>query len=893
MDLEYNKKSNNEHQHTNKPDEDDDILDPQRKAFLFKSMPAVFAKRAIADLRLMEQEKASKRVKRRTVISPTQSASPIAHNGHQNQDDDDLRPGKSRIRIGSSLHHNPLALGDEESNSDTNTDKVIDFSSDDDHLVRMQNQNDDIRNWLVSDNEDYNGSGYGDGTAHVQGVGGDLIDTMLTRATKSSHPRKPYKQKSFIKNKKSQTTLPAPKKKKRRVGDKIPFLPTIGRDSNDDTRADFGFMSKKINKRRSNSIQLSKIQRKKKSVTNANNSDKISTAITKLDSDNDDDTEEKDMAAMSKTTEQPHTQAEGWARMSRSSLDFNMKPLPSYSRFSANTDIAQGYFYNLVNASQPITIIPFYGFNLKLAPEMGHAEVTSVSSQIFELAYNELSSVDFVHKFREALMFINMYATSLLNTASGDDIDAFVISILTQIDELNNKINNAPQDIHVNDDLMLEINYFSVEFLFRMGENQVLEAAFIKLIEQLMDIGLFTARSISQLKESDKLKDLDDRTLELWVVCITMSTKMKDNGNIWTYFNPAFNKILKQSKHHPIIESEVIWYTIFSVSMMSQLSITGLNASSSSRASENWNMIHSAIDRVKINFESDSSSSVRAITHRDRYIRTIFSRCFILSNSFYWALDIDTNISIKLFDILNKRKLKDLLIENIHDFPSFVREYNDSLNTKLDKSDTSFHILLKMIMKSVINIRQNEQLSIKHVNRFISRVSPTRSVAQSSKSVQASNGELSILINHYSLVIVLLHVQPTSAKPRLIQAKSLCNFQQVDWGSRKVIVRAMMYILIIYRHHKLDIEGVVTWFAECIHILLSELHNLDKTLTSVDGNDNYRRNVVVRNKKEVVVTLQMILRSIQHVIVTPSLDKSVTAYPDVKLLHVCGYWIFT
>ncbi|TIA96248.1 hypothetical protein E3P94_02650 [Wallemia ichthyophaga] len=887
LDLKYNKNNNshlqsNQHDHTNELDQDDDILDPQRKAFLFKSMPAVFAKRAIADLRLMQQEKASERVVGRSKRSPTKTTSPATRNANEDEVDDDMRPGKSRIRIGSASHHNPLALGDEESNSDTNTDPVVDTTSDDDHLVRMQNQNDDIRNWLVSDNEDYNGNGYGDGTTQVQGVGGDLIDTMLTRATKSIYPRKPFKphkpnRLSNKKSKKAQTTLTTPFKKKRRVGDKIPFLPTVGRDLDDGSREGFKFMSKTTNKPRRNSIQLSQIPRKTKTRTNANVSHtsinhKVNKAITiDSDNDNDDDTEEKDMAAMFKPPEQPHTQAEGWAKISKSSLDFNMKPLPSYCRFSPDTDIAKGYFYNVVNPSPSPAIIPFYGFSLKLTPEMDQTEVTSVSSQIFEFAHDELSNMEFLKKFREALMFINMYATLLLNTASGDDIDTFVISILSHVDGLNNKISHLSHDAYVSDDFMLEINYFSVEFLFRMGENEVLEAALIKLIEQLMDVGLFTARATSQLQDGDKVKELDDRTLELWVVCITMSSKIKDDGNIWTYLNPTINKLLKQSKHHPIIESEVIWYTTFSVLIMSQLSITGLSASSSSQAPENWSMIHSAIDRVKINFDSDSSSSVRAITHRDKYIRVIFSRCFILSNSFDWALDNDANISIKLFDILNKRKLKDLLIENVHDFPSFVREYNDSLNTKLDKSDTSFHVLLKMIMKSVINIRHNERLSIKHVNRFISRVSPTRSVALSSKSVQASN--------------VLLHVQPTSAKPRLIQAKSLCHFQHVDWGSRKVIVRAMMYILIIYRHHALDIQGVMSWFAECIHTLLSELHNLDRTLATVDANDNYKRNVNVRNRKEVVVTLQMILRSIQHTIVTPSLDKSVTAYPDVKLLH--------
>ncbi|TIC02395.1 hypothetical protein E3Q17_01443 [Wallemia mellicola] len=857
---------------------DDDILDAQRKAFLFKSMPAVFAKRAIADLRLMQKEK--QMAKRKPKSTHSSIPSPEVEN---NDDERKAIPGFSRTRMSNGANIlDPLLLGDEESDSDVNDNsKVIDISSndEDDKLSQLQDRNEDIGHWLVSD----------DDLDTIQGVGGDLIDTMLTRATKSHPSRKSYK--------KGKDSSQVPRKRRRvQKQQKIPFLPTVEKDNHPKTtkrnsldippkgNINTIYKPRKTSKT-SRSKQLGQIARnsstrkhqsKPKVVVQLNNHD--DSADNMLPNKN----TYTDKAING--TEMPTNAPEGWNKLSKSSIDFGIKPLPSFARFSETRDIATGYFHQMLNSAASIrgqSIIPFYGFNISLTHDTSTGEVIRRSSTIFDEAFKNISNDLHLKDFKEAFQFLCLYAALILKSEP-ESFHDFRNTILDQVDQLNNRITSISDDSQPSDNMILEINFFAVEFLFRTmnqdESNDALETAYMRLVEQLLDIGLLTGRSLRELKDLNNVRILQDRTLELLVVSLHLAPIIFEGSTLWDVVEPTIKKLLGDSNYHAIVECEIIWYACIGISVISQLSITGLSASSTSIVNSNWSLVHAAINKLDFNCQTENTIMNRASTSRDHYIKTIYIRCFLLVSDWNWKFDDDASITIKLFDILNTRKLQDFLIEKIHDFPSFVREYNDDLNNVYEKQDTSFHLLLKLIRKSVIGIRENIQLNekkqIKFVNRFISRVSPTRVVALS-KSVQASIGELSILINHYSLVLILLHVQPSSAKPRLAQAKSFCTFSEVDWSSRKVIIRAMMYMVIIYRHHSLDITALMDWFAELIDVLLNELNVVEKIISSTDI-EQYNMNKSLRNKKEIVVTLRMILRSFQHIIVTPSLDKGWT-----------------
>ena len=885
-------------------------------------MPAVFAKRAIADLRLMQKEKSQKnRMRNKETSSYTHQT--------ENENDEDsniqLQPGHSRVRIGNNnAPRNPLLLGDDESSNDSDlnrnqndndNDKIINITSEssdnDDHLQNIQNSNEDIRNWIVSDDEN------DDSLNNARGVGGDMIDHMLTRAAKpqNSAIRK-------YKKNRSSDTFKRKKYKKQLKQQRIPFLVE---ESNLNKKKDVISIVDddhllKFTKRKKNirQPQLSQVAKKSKNVKRIrrpklpNRQMKISDTYEVIDEDIVPSAQDvfpnvtsyhKSQSPDKQSSNISGNHPEGWAKIGKSSLDFYIKPLPTNSKFNPNTDIAKGYFHELINLSstdknQRSQPLPYVGLNCSLGAQMDDNEIMENLPTIFDEIFNKLS----INNFKEInglFKFLNSYVTLMVDNHH-PNVDQFKIGVLDQIDHLLSRINNRSDeddDINKFDEIMLiEIDWFSVEFLFRVnggvGDDEVLETAFMKLVTQLLEIGIFNSRSVKPLRDKDNIKDLKERTLELWIAVIHLAPKIILDTSIWDYIIPCLNKMFNDINQHPVIESEIIWFTIFSISAISQLSLTGLLASSTPYVQACWALVHGAIDRVKIkvNIEIGSGTSSRALTHRDRYVRTLFARCFLLTINWNWKIDNEGSISIKLFDILNSRKLQDLLIEKTHDFPSFVRMYDDDLNKIIESSDSVFHILLKLIRRSVLDIRENEHISdrekVKLINRFISRVSPTRTVAIS-KLTQASNAELSILINHFSLVLMLLHVQPSSAKPRLAQAKGFSKFSEVDWGSRKVIVRAMMYMAIIHRHHSIDLSPVIDWFADMTQVLLNELGVVDKQLINNSANDNYTRNKLVRFKREIAVTVQMVLRSIQHVIVTPSLNKNFNAYPDIKLLHSC------
>ena len=145
---------------------------------------------------------------------------------------------------------------------------------------------------------------------------------------------------------------------------------------------------------------------------------------------------------------------------------------------------------------------------------MDDNEIMENLPTIFDEIFNKLS----VNNFKEInglFKFLNSYVTLMVDNHH-PNVDQFKIGVLDQIDHLLSRINNrSDEDDGINrfDEIMLiEIDWFSVEFLFRVnggvGDDEVLETAFMKLVTQLLEIGIFNSRSVKPLRDKDNIKDL-------------------------------------------------------------------------------------------------------------------------------------------------------------------------------------------------------------------------------------------------------------------------------------------------------------------------------------------------------------------------------------------------
>lgn len=160
-----------------------------------------------------------------------------------------------------------------------------------------------------------------------------------------------------------------------------------------------------------------------------------------------------------------------------------------------------------------------------------------------------------------------------------------------------------------------------------------------------------------------------------------------------------------------------------------------------------------------------------------------------------------------------------------------------------------------------------------------------------------------MLFNHYALVMLYLYLVPSQAHQRLRQIRGFLAFKEADFGSQLACIRAVMYAAVIFRHHRLDLAPITSWFGEVTETLMHEYEVLEKTTGSQvrRGRDGHgvvplapvfenaqARQAALRRQNEVARLIIAVLRSLQHVIQHPRLGaSSKPVYPELDLLHKC------
>ena len=321
-----------------------------------------------------------------------------------------------------------------------------------------------------------------------------------------------------------------------------------------------------------------------------------------------------------------------------------------------------------------------------------------------------------------------------------------------------------------------------------------------------------------------------------------------------------------------------------------------------------WSMISETLGQLRLRFDEtvEANMSFSALAKRDQYVRVLLRRCYDLVATWGWRMEGAELALSKLFEIFNSHKLADLPSESDHDFAPFLRDFDEgTLWQDAGGDDSCFHILIKLLARAGRDLRgsaSDARDGDRRISRLFSRITPIRVMSFTRSNVPTS-GQRSMLFNHYALVMLYLYLVPSQAHQRLRQIRGFLAFKEADFGSQLACIRAVMYAAVIFRHHRLDLAPITSWFGEVTETLMHEYEVLEKTTGSQvrRGRDGHgvvplapvfenaqARQAALRRQNEVARLIIAVLRSLQHVIQHPRLGaSSKPVYPELDLLHKC------
>ncbi|KAI5121875.1 hypothetical protein M0805_001083 [Coniferiporia weirii] len=397
------------------------------------------------------------------------------------------------------------------------------------------------------------------------------------------------------------------------------------------------------------------------------------------------------------------------------------------------------------------------------------------------------------------------------------------------------------------------------------------------------------------------------RAAELWIClihllpCVSSSKAPAGFGSdhqdtLWSFILEA-----QKGKHQPISDveiSEQLWRLLFSLSALSQFSVHG-NSTAITRLSANWDFVAMVLDSIRLTHEQDKDKNrpYESLKKRDKYVRIVVARCYLLSTRWRWALR-DAYVMFKKLVVIFKSRMFANLIGEESDFPAFLRHADLGLLNTIRGSDSAFSLFLKLVVLAARadgDAQETAQRAQSRLTKLLSLTVPLSGVPFSETQPPIGE-ELSMLYNRYSSIIVAIYVDPSEAnvRERLDRARRYINFAEADARSRRVCIRALMYTAILVQHLSLPLTEPLKWLGEISDTLLREFQtaNAGTELTSKHSALQQTRRIG-QDKNRTILAIQLLLGSVRKILETPhmkseELDASLR-YPDVGLLS--GPWV--
>ncbi|GAA5839103.1 hypothetical protein JCM9279_002597 [Rhodotorula babjevae] len=426
---------------------------------------------------------------------------------------------------------------------------------------------------------------------------------------------------------------------------------------------------------------------------------------------------------------------EVWASFGRFSHDFDLHRLPAGVRFAGpDSFVRNGYLFSLVDVSA-LPQGPFAAdvFGCRLVSSMAADEVDALVPTMCDGAHDALATslaaadgaTSPLVEVGSALRFLGHWtSTQVARPAEDDALARLGTAILVHLERLETRLNSLP----LPDDpaarafrlRRIVLSWHVIDLAARLRKecgDSVVDSARLRrlvavLVRRLLQHGVDrTTRTLKAARAPDAL--VADVTVEAWLGLVSLA--LSDGGSaglseseLWTIVLDETRATLAGTKaERGPAGGEVISYTAMALCAISQFSPSGIS-SSKPRLAAHWPALLVTLEAIQpaALAQPDHTLSSTAVARRDRYLWTLFARCLVFVERWAWSVDIRDELLPRLFDLLNARRLADLTTETAGDFPPFLQDLA-LFDKKLEldpKRDTAFVILLKLVMAAAATL---------------------------------------------------------------------------------------------------------------------------------------------------------------------------------------------
>jgi hypothetical protein len=599
--------------------------------------------------------------------------------------------------------------------------------------------------------------------------------------------------------------------------------------------------------------------------------------------------------------------ARSWANFDKFPVDFGISPLPSGLYCSANTILGDGTVARTVEAIRKglvqENVAVCRAYDLELRADMALTAVSSVVDILFDgilkamLTYANDTSAE-LPDF-SPLRFLAGYMAG--SERRVDDMTALrnicreaVNGITHRIDDMlapGSTPSKALREIVLK--LRWELLSLTLQITTELDGDTSLttvNGCSSGILRQLLHGGF--DKTIKPLKailrgEADN-PEISEASVITWIAVMQVldayDNRASQGGTFATALDTALNSAFQLDQSGPIA-AERIWFLIFGLCALSQFDVHG-RITDTFTPLPRWHLVRRAVSLIKISHseEAEERGHQDQLRGRDRYIKTIMSRCVRLSSVWKWHFDKEsfTVASKDLGVIFKDRQYRNLPTEQPVDYPEWITQFDVSLTANEDtKHETAFELYLRLvcvaasdIIGSATSLVQAQQAE-KDVQRLIMSIIPVSPV-RFNRILPPTPKQLGQLVNRYATVVAGCYFSPALLGWLLANSKKWAPFDVADFESRQISIRGLMYIAIALRHHEQSVKPVVDRLTDIMGVLQKELDD--------SGKDGGRR----ITRKEVERTMVLVVACVKMIILHHSYDPEQqlkAAYPDPNLLH--------
>ncbi|GAA6037754.1 hypothetical protein JCM8097_002325 [Rhodosporidiobolus ruineniae] len=614
----------------------------------------------------------------------------------------------------------------------------------------------------------------------------------------------------------------------------------------------------------------------------------------------------------------PTKDGEIWASFGKFSPDFGIERLPTGVQFATlDSFVKNGYLFSLIDpAGLPSTPFSTDVFGLSLLSSASPDEVAALLPPICDAIFSAFAAIDSspidtsgspLAEATSSLRFLGHYASTSLASSSADERSSFGSTLLSELERLDSRLDGTTINagaLKAFKRRRVFLSWYLVDVAARLqriagadivSHDRLLRLA-TALIRRLVEHGSDrTTKSLKAVMGDATAGPLtvSDVTVEAWLGLISLAVRSSDFGtaafsqlDLWQIALDVTRSTLGKKAEKGPAAGEVVSYTVMMLCAISQFSPSGMSTSTP-RLQAHWPAAMQTLDAIQpaALAAPDHGLSSTAIARRDRYLWTLFARCLIFVDRWGWRIEGGKDELLpRLFDLLKARRLADLSAER-GDIPSFLKSPADFGEVRLAaSSDTAFAIFLKLVIAAANSLPSSTDIERRRrssaLTRLFVRLSPLVSSAWTRTSPELRNP--SILLNHYSLHLTFALLLPSGAAQRVEHARRLLDFGSVDEDARKTCIRAIFHFLLAFQHAGLPLQPVVDWLADATRTLKKEYVELEQKRSKEHrwADDGGRGDEKLWNR---VVMVAMVLRSVQGVLRAKKTGE--VEYPDTALLH--------